>query len=128
MSTNPVPCDCLIFCGDDPWLQDGRSVPCATKVARDAALKLHLEEQQQRAQLLKQLGHKDTLPALLELSELRGQRGVMAKLMRALLDVVLTIEEPESDDEAALLRDLETKAVAMLAEVDQQVLKAMVAT
>lgn len=21
-------CDCTVFCGDDPWLKDGRSQPC----------------------------------------------------------------------------------------------------
>lgn len=25
----PVPCDCLDVCGDDPWLQDGRAKKCA---------------------------------------------------------------------------------------------------
>jgi len=24
----PVACDCLNWCGDDPWLKDGRSMPC----------------------------------------------------------------------------------------------------
>lgn len=31
----PDRCDCLIHCGDDPWLTDGRAQPCAAKVARD---------------------------------------------------------------------------------------------
>jgi hypothetical protein len=25
----PVKCDCLNVCGDDPWLKDGRATPCA---------------------------------------------------------------------------------------------------
>jgi len=25
---NPSKCDCLNRCGDDPWLKDGRAVPC----------------------------------------------------------------------------------------------------
>lgn len=29
------PCDCLIFCGDDPWLAEGKARPCAAKVKRD---------------------------------------------------------------------------------------------
>jgi len=24
-----VPCDCLNWCGDDPWLKKGKSEPCA---------------------------------------------------------------------------------------------------
>lgn len=23
-----VGCDCMNFCGDDPWLKDGRAMPC----------------------------------------------------------------------------------------------------
>jgi len=26
---NPVACDCLNWCGDDPWLKDGRARRCA---------------------------------------------------------------------------------------------------
>lgn len=44
MST-PTKCDCLNFCGDDPWLKDGRAVKCERydelhrhdSVERDAA-------------------------------------------------------------------------------------------
>jgi hypothetical protein len=31
--TMPEPCDCLIYCGDDPWLADGRSTPCAVRAS-----------------------------------------------------------------------------------------------
>lgn len=31
----PDQCDCTVHCGDDPWLKDGRSTPCAAKVKRD---------------------------------------------------------------------------------------------
>ena len=30
-----VPCDCLNYCGDDPWLRSGKAKPCAEKIARD---------------------------------------------------------------------------------------------
>jgi hypothetical protein len=61
-----------------------------------------------------------------EIKALRGQRGAMAALMRELLQVVQTISEPESDDEARLLHEMESKATAMLAEIDQQAANAMV--
>jgi hypothetical protein len=63
---------------------------------------------------------------LRELQELRGQRGAMAALMRELLRVVQTLDEPENDDEAQLLHDLESKATAMLAHIDQQAARSMV--
>lgn len=31
----PDKCDCLVHCGDDPWLKDGRAYPCPSKVRRD---------------------------------------------------------------------------------------------
>lgn len=33
---NPVVCDCLNDCGDDPWLADGRSFPCQRRVDQQA--------------------------------------------------------------------------------------------
>lgn len=30
-------CDCLIHCGDDPWLATGKATPCPHLVARQAA-------------------------------------------------------------------------------------------
>lgn len=32
----PVECDCLNWCGDDPWLKDGRSTPCGNLLKRQA--------------------------------------------------------------------------------------------
>lgn len=32
----PARCDCLNWCGDDPWLHDGRSKPCDAALAREA--------------------------------------------------------------------------------------------
>lgn len=31
----PQACDCLNWCGDDPWLQDGRAVPCQERLDRE---------------------------------------------------------------------------------------------
>ncbi|MBT9492860.1 MAG: hypothetical protein IV107_11050 [Paucibacter sp.] len=28
-ANGPDECDCLNWCGDDPWLKDGKSAPCA---------------------------------------------------------------------------------------------------
>jgi len=39
-----VQCDCLNHCGDDPWLKDGRSQPCASLLAEQ------LREKQERPQ------------------------------------------------------------------------------
>lgn len=37
-------CDCLNFCGDDPWLQDGRAAPCDKLKARIEAEKVEREK------------------------------------------------------------------------------------
>ena len=31
----PQACDCLNWCGDDPWLKDGRAVPCQERLDRE---------------------------------------------------------------------------------------------
>lgn len=36
-------CDCLVYCGDDPWLKDGRSKPCAQKVQKEEERRLAIE-------------------------------------------------------------------------------------
>lgn len=41
-------CDCLIYCGDDPWLNDGRVKPCK---ARLKALKQEAKVQKLREQI-----------------------------------------------------------------------------
>lgn len=28
MNTDKVPCDCLNYCGDDPWLKEGKAEHC----------------------------------------------------------------------------------------------------
>jgi hypothetical protein len=34
-ANGPDNCDCLNTCGDDPWLRDGRSEPCAHYLERE---------------------------------------------------------------------------------------------
>ncbi|UCV02341.1 hypothetical protein [Dechloromonas denitrificans] len=36
MTTEKPACDCLNWCGDDPWLRDGRAEPCAEAKKREA--------------------------------------------------------------------------------------------
>ena len=43
----PDDCDCLIWCGDDPWLAKGKAKPCAN------AIELKAQACQRRADLLK---------------------------------------------------------------------------
>ena len=44
----PDDCDCLNACGDDPWLKEGKSLPCARLVAARA-------EEARQASALQQL-------------------------------------------------------------------------
>ncbi len=69
----PEPCDCLIYCGDDPWLQDGRARPCDRKRAADREIVERLERHQRTEQLLRELGHLSVLSALQELAAYRKQ-------------------------------------------------------
>ncbi len=39
MSAQPESCDCLVFCGDDPWLSSGKAKPCEYAVRRAEDLK-----------------------------------------------------------------------------------------
>lgn len=32
-AATPGACDCTVYCGDDPWLKDGRSEPCEHMLA-----------------------------------------------------------------------------------------------
>jgi len=71
----PEPCDCLIWCGDDPWLQDGRATPCAEKKKADAAAARAARRVARTNRLLMELGHpNDVLGALEELKTLRTSR------------------------------------------------------
>lgn len=68
-----VDCDCLNFCGDDPWLTDGRSRPCDRKVAHDAWL-IECAARHQRTQHLRhELALADELAALEEVARLRAR-------------------------------------------------------
>lgn len=69
----PVDCDCLNFCGDDPLLADGRSRPCERKLAHDAWL-LEVATRHTRTQQLRgELGLADELHALEEVARLRAR-------------------------------------------------------
>jgi hypothetical protein len=69
----PEPCDCLNYCGDDPWLADGRSYPCAEKKRSDAAAARAARREDRTRSLLAELGHPgDVLGALRELKTLRN--------------------------------------------------------
>lgn len=39
-ANGPDDCDCLNFCGDDPWLAKGKAVPCDHKTAQGIAARL----------------------------------------------------------------------------------------
>ncbi len=64
-------CDCTARCGDDPWLRDGRAVPCSRQVQwretelRDAVAGVMLTE----------MGLPDVLAALQELKAHRAAKG-----------------------------------------------------
>lgn len=71
-TSTPVPCDCINWCGDDPWLRDGRATPCAALLMRDEKEARLIDRQINTTRLLDQLGHAgDTLAALQELERLR---------------------------------------------------------
>lgn len=64
--TDKVTCDCLIYCGDDPWLTVGRAAPCQYKVARDAAER---EAQAKRVRDARMLAAADSLLAACVIAE-----------------------------------------------------------
>lgn len=45
MAKKLPPCDCLNYCGDDPWITKGKARPCAHKIKRDAEDAQHEELQ-----------------------------------------------------------------------------------
>lgn len=69
-----VGCDCLNWCGDDPWLERGLARPCPRKVKEDQELAAFIAAERRKAELLAQLGHADVLAALEELAALRAVR------------------------------------------------------
>lgn len=56
MSDQPKlpPCDCLNWCGDDPWLQDGRAEPCQDRKDRE---RREAEGKVERAHIVAVLDH-----------------------------------------------------------------------
>lgn len=36
-------CDCLVYCGDDPWLKDRRAKPCAQKIQKEEERRLAID-------------------------------------------------------------------------------------
>lgn len=67
-------CDCTASCGDDPWLRDGRAVPCVRQIRwrehelRDAVAGVMLAD----------MGLPDVLAALQELKAHRAAKGTAA--------------------------------------------------
>ena len=65
----PAPCDCINWCGDDPWLPDGRAIPCERlkkRQADDAAADKRAEE---RIALCKAWGVTDTDNLVIRMQE-----------------------------------------------------------
>lgn len=48
-------CDCLNWCGDDPWLNDGRAEPCQDKKDHDRRVREKAIERQRIMALANQL-------------------------------------------------------------------------
>lgn len=72
----PEPCDCTVWCGDDPWLKDGRSEPCAHKKKADADAARAARRIACTNRLLDELGYSgNVLGALEELKKLRTNGG-----------------------------------------------------
>lgn len=42
-SDKRMKCDCLNWCGDDPWLQDGRAKPCDHKIQKEKERQMAIE-------------------------------------------------------------------------------------
>ena len=55
----PEVCDCLVFCGDDPWLASGKAKPCEYATIRAA--------EQKEAEKLNRV--RDAGPELLEFAQ-----------------------------------------------------------
>lgn len=62
------PCDCLVRCGDDPALREGKAEPCDTRRREQ----LHLARAARIHSLLQLMNLADTLEALEQLAVLRG--------------------------------------------------------
>ena len=51
-------CDCLTWCGDDPWLKDGRAEPCAYRKKREEDERIDDERHAGMVKLCAQYGVK----------------------------------------------------------------------
>ncbi len=47
-TTTPVECDCLNWCGDDPWLKDGRAQPCKALKKQKIQAAIHAKRDKAR--------------------------------------------------------------------------------
>jgi hypothetical protein len=67
MTANLPECDCLIHCGDDPWLAQGKSRPCDARIKSDQdAAEFHRQcERDNRLRKFYSLGRDDDLVAAL---------------------------------------------------------------
>lgn len=66
------PCDCLNWCGDDPWLATGRSRPCDALTARQRERAEAETRAHRRQALLQATGHLTVDAALEQLAQLLG--------------------------------------------------------
>ena len=63
-----IPCDCLIRCGDDPRIDDGRADACEPFKVHKAHCEQVERDYQERRSLLRELGFKTDLQALRHLA------------------------------------------------------------
>lgn len=52
-------CDCLIHCGDDPWLKDGRAQPCQAFLDRQRKAEIFSSKLDRSAALCVKYGVRD---------------------------------------------------------------------
>lgn len=113
----PVQCDCLNFCGDDPWLRDGRARPCDSHLEHLEKLKLLEQQAKELATIQAQYGMPNLVQLALhlhqEVQRLKGEAGIYCEFLNASLDVIETITEGESDD-WMMLAALKTKIRAAI--------------
>ena len=75
MAIRKVTCDCLNWCGDDPWLNNGRAQPCAAWLARVERERVIAEQTVKIAELRTTFGAADIFDLLQKMhSELQAAR------------------------------------------------------
>lgn len=60
-----VPCDCLNFCGDDPWLKSGKSTPCKALIDHRHHEKIIQQKQAAATLLCQKFGVTNLLDLIL---------------------------------------------------------------